>query len=522
MRRRKFIQTAATGIVVPTIINGIPANAFSANSQLSELLNPTVDTDHVMVLIFLSGGNDGLNTVIPLDQYGNLSVARPNILIPTNEVLRLNGNSNVGLHPALGGLQTLYNEQKLSIIQSVGYPLPNFSHFRSTDIWTSASDANQVIDSGWLGRYLDSEFPGFPLNYPNANNPDPLAIQLGANLPLLFQGPNAQMAMNVSNPDIFGGWPNGVNDPTDNTPRGTEINYIRTISRQSKSYADALIASYLKGTNVAQYPAANYLGDTLKAVARLIKGGLKTRLYLVGLFGFDTHAEQGKGTGAHAGLLQQLGDAVLAFQRDLEGMNLSKRVIGMTFSEFGRRVKDNASNGTDHGAAGPMFVFGESIQSGVLGANPQISSNVSVNDNVPMQFDFRTIYASVLKDWFCVNSGQQDQILLKKFNSLPIIKNNCSTTSLEDYHLSVEQLRLKCYPNPLVETAIVELNTERGQLQIQLFDPLGRLVKVIYSGKVEAGLHKFSFENENFPPGNYHLRVSHGILQKSVLIQIAH
>ena len=220
--------------------------------------------------------------------------------------------------------------------------------------------------------------------------------------------------------------------------------------------------------------------------------------------------------------MQQLGDAVLAFQRDLEGMNLSKRVIGMTFSEFGRRVKDNASNGTDHGAAGPMFVFGESIQSGVLGANPQISSNVSVNDNVPMQFDFRTIYASELKDWFCVNSGQQDQILLKKFNSLPIIKNNCSTTSLEDYHLSVEQLRLKCYPNPLVETAIVELNTERGQLQIQLFDPLGRLVKVIYSGKVEAGLHKFSFENENFPPGNYHLRVSHGILQKSVLIQIAH
>ncbi|MBK9379526.1 MAG: hypothetical protein IPM86_15445 [Saprospiraceae bacterium] len=253
MKRRKFIQTTSTSIVVPSIFNQLPVTAFSDQSMLQSLMLPVADNDHVMVLIYLGGGNDGLNTVVPLDQMSALATARPNIRLLDSEILKLNGNATVGLHPQMKGFQTLFNENKLAIVQSVGYPDPNFSHFRSTDIWTSASDANKVVDTGWLGRYLYHQYPGFPLNYPNQAEPDPLAIQIGSNLPLLFQGQIAQMSMNVSNPDIFGAWPNGIQDPAPSTPLGKELSYIRTISRQSKNYADALVKAFLLGTNKVVY-----------------------------------------------------------------------------------------------------------------------------------------------------------------------------------------------------------------------------------------------------------------------------
>ena len=187
--------------------------------------------------------------------------------------------------------------------------------------------------------------------------------------------------MNVSNTDIFGAWPQGINDPAPNNPFGKELSYIRTISRQSKSYADKLIAAFLKGNNLANYPTDNYLADTLKVIARVIKGGLKTRMYLVSLGGFDTHANQvvdgNKSQGTHATLLKNLSEAVLAFQRDLEMMSLDQRVLGMTFSEFGRRIKSNDSLGTDHGAAAPMFLFGSKVQSGVIGNSPQIPATLT-------------------------------------------------------------------------------------------------------------------------------------------------
>lgn len=525
MKRRHFIQSAATGVVVPTILQGLPVNAYSNNSILNTLVNPQVDTDHVCVLINLAGGNDGLNTLIPLDQYTRLSTTgvRSNLLIPQNEVLKLNGIANTGLHPSLAGFKTLFDEKKLAAVQSVGYPSPNFSHFRATDIWTSASDADKYLDTGWVGRYLNSEYPGFPINYPNAQNPDPLAIQVGGNLPLLFQGPNAQMSMNVSNTDIFGAWPQGINDPAPNSPLGKELSYIRTISRQSKTYADKLIAAFLKGTNQANYPTGNYLADTLKVIARIIKGGLNTRMYLVTLGGFDTHANQveaNKSLGSHANLLKLLSDAILAFQRDLELMSLDKRVLGMTFSEFGRRIKSNDSMGTDHGAAAPMFLFGANVQSGIIGNNPQIPSTVTENDNIPMQYDFRSVYASVLKDWFCVNQQTTDQILQRNFQNLPLIKNNCSTVAIDDYNRQQADLKLNIYPNPISHFGSLTFMSQGLLTDISLINPLGLVIKKIYHDKPEQGLVNVNLENENYPTGNYYIRIQHGNLQKTELIQM--
>ncbi len=529
MKRRKFLHNTAAGVVVPAIINGLPIQAISNPSLLYDLVSPEFDTDHVLVLIYLGGGNDGLNTLIPLDQYSNYVKARPTIYLDSNSLLPLNGKPNLALHPAMKGFQTLYNENKLSIVQSVGYPNPDYSHFRSTDIWTSGADSNQVLSTGWLGRYLNTEYPGFPLNYPNAKNPDPLAVQVGANLPLLFQGPNAQMSMNVSNPDIFGAWPNGIDDPATNDHYGKELDFIRTIGRQSKSYADALLNAYIKGVNVANYPTGNYLADILKAIARIINGGLKTRLYLVSLYGFDTHSDQvmigNKSTGVHATLLQYLSDAVLAFQRDLEGLRLDDRVLGMTFSEFGRRIKDNLSGvngagGTDHGAAAPVFLFGKNVQPGVLGSNPIIPNSVNEYDNIPMQYDFRSVYNSVLQNWFCVKEPALTDILIKKYQDLPIVKkSNCITDAI-DLNIVNEQIDLKIFNNPMTDRTKIEVISSDGYCLIQLISPMGQVLKSIYKGKLNTGVHSFDLENENYPVGNYYIRMQQGTAQKTIPVLI--
>lgn len=526
MKRRDFIKkTAPAAVIVPSLVNGI-SFAAGNNPWLEALAKSAEENDRVLVLIFLSGGNDGLNTVIPIDQYSQLSAARSNVLIPQGQVLPLSGYPATGFHPSMTGMRDLFNQGKLQVIQSVGYPQPNFSHFRATDIWNTASDSNQVLSTGWVGRYLDTEYPGFPQGYPNAANPDPLAVQLGANLPLLFQGPAAQMAMTVSSPAIFDQWVTGTPDPAPATPAGDELTYIRTISQQTQEYAQRLITAYLNVSSQSpNYPAAgtNYLADVLKLTARLIKGGLKSRIYLCGLYGFDTHATQvvagQTNTGTHANLLGMLSTAIKAFQDDLQFMGIEDRVLGMTFSEFGRRVKSNASTGTDHGAAGPMFVFGKKIHGGILGTNPAIPANATENDNLPMQYDFRSVYASVLKDWFCVPENILEDIMLQNFQHLPIVNPAC-LTSIEEVNSMSEALGLNAYPNPMSSSCYAEYEVPNGHVLLQLYDPLGRLVKTLVNQPQQAGKYKVWIENEDYRVGNYHLRLQSGALQKTFTLSI--
>jgi uncharacterized protein (DUF1501 family) len=384
-----------------------------------------------------------------------------------------------------------------------------------------------VLTSGWVGRYLDSQFPGFPSGYPNASNPDPLAVQLGANLPLLFQGPAAQMSMTVSSPSIFNQWTSGTMDPAPATPAGDELTYIREITSQTQQYAQRLIQAYLNVTVQSPgYPAAgtNYLADVLKLIARLIKGGLQSRIYLCGLYGFDTHASQvvsGQPTnGMHAQLLGMLSQAMKAFQDDLQFLGIEDRVLGMTFSEFGRRVKSNASIGTDHGAAGPMFVFGKKIHGGILGTNPTLPASPTDNDNLPMQYDFRSVYASILKDWFCVPDPVLNNIMLQNFQYLPIVNPAC-ITSIQEVNSLSEAMMLKPYPNPMVNSCYAEYEVPGGHVRLDLYDPLGRLLKTYVNTHQTAGTFKVWIENEGWSPGNYHLRLQCGSLQKTVILMIA-
>ena len=432
MKRRSFLKTIAPVVVMPSLINGLTVKAYANANITNQLAGIQIDTNKVIVLIQLNGGNDGLNTVLNLDQYDNLAAARGDILVPESAALALTGTTDVALHPAMTGMQQLYNEGKVTIVQGVSYPNPNYSHFRATDIIASAADAEQLLTTGWCGRYLEQEYPNFPTDYPNTNFPDPPAIQIGVGLPLLFQGTAANLAVTLSGTQIFDDWISGSVGTLPETPAGHELGYLRTVSQQTQSYAGQITTAALNITSQSpSYPTAgtNSLADQLKLVARLIAGGLQTRVYLVSLGGFDTHATQvvagNTATGNHATLLGNLSQAIKAFMDDLTYLNIQERVVGLTFSEFGRRIISNGSGGTDHGSAYPMFVFGEQVASGIVGNSPVIPAAANGDDNLAMQFDFRTIYASLLKDWFCADQAMVDIALADTFLPTTVVEAAC-------------------------------------------------------------------------------------------------
>lgn len=522
MKRRKFISALSASTVLPALLDGFSFKAFG-NSPLLQALAGSTNNDHVLVLIQLSGGNDGINTVIPLDQYTNLANARNNILIPSAQVLPLNGTVNTGLHPVMTGFQQLYNNGLATIVQGVSYPSPNFSHFRSTDIWMTASDSSQVLSSGWTGRYLDYEYPNYPVGYPNATVPDPLAIEIGSTVSLALQGPAVNMGMSISDPTNFYNLINGIQDPAPNTNYGKELTYIRQVNQQSQAYSAVITAA---ANNVTQqspsYPATgvNRLADQLKIVARLIAGGLQTKIYMVTLGGFDTHSLQTDATntttGAHADLLSNLSVAVAAFMDDLNYLSVADRVVGMTFSEFGRRILSNGSRGTDHGVGAPMLLFGNSVQSGILGTNPIIPSSVTINDNVAMQYDFRSVYASVLHEWFCVPQADLNQIMLQNFQLLPVVQNNICGVSvnLHEVNQAAGESIVRNDPNPFTSSTYVTFKSKGGHILLQVFDTEGKVIKTLAEGEYEAGTYKVWYENEGHPAGIYYLRLQNEALQQ--------
>ncbi len=520
MKRREFItKTLPAGVLLPSLISGFSLKAFGASSLLSAMTAATAETDHVLVIIQLNGGNDGLNMVIPLQYYDNLVLARQNIILPQNKIIKL-GNFSTGLHPKMTGLGSLYEEGKLQVIQSVGYPTPNFSHFRATDIWETASDANVEIETGWGGRFLGESFPNFPVGFPNSVMPDPLAIQIGSFLSPAFQGPTLNMGMAISDPVNFYNLLNGIQSPAPNTNAGKELTYIRQVSQQTQQYANVIKTAANKVKTQGTYPTGNSLADQLKIVARLIGGGLKTRMYMVNIGGFDTHAGQvvanATDTGSHATLMLKVSDAIKAFMDDLKLQGVSKRVAGMTFSEFGRRIKSNAGGGTDHGAAAPIFVFGDAIQGGVLGANPIIGATTTVNDNVPMQYDFRSVYATLLEKWFCVDKTTLQNVMFKNFQSLPIIQagTNCVSTDITAINKASGQNLITNYPNPFSSRTTIKYTSAGGHVLIQVFNTQGKLITTLQDGIKPVGTYNVDFENRYYPPGVYYARLQNEDLQQ--------
>lgn len=521
MQRRAFIKTVAPlATVLPALLSGISVKAYNSLPFMGGWTGAGAeDNDHVLVLIQLFGGNDGLNTVIPLDQYGTYNNLRNNIAIPEGDILKLGATEKSGLHPAMTGLQSLYQNDQLAIIQGVTYPSPDESHFRATDIYLTGSDSTQYLNTGWVGRFLGQTYTNYPTGYPNATMPDPLAIQIGSVLSPTFLSTGGMTAMAVPENADFYSLINGLTGSEPDTPMGTELTYLRTIARQTDKYASVVTAAYNKVTQqYTGYPANNDLAVQLKTVARLVAGGLKTKVYMVNMGGFDTHGGQVNGgdttSGAHAVLLGQVSDAITAFMKDLKGLGVDQRVLGMTFSEFGRRIVSNGSLGTDHGAGQPVFIFGSGAATGILGNTPTLPTTQDVEAVVPMQYDYRSVYSTILRDWFCVPAADVETMLLANYQYLPFIQSTACNNTIADLTNIGDNLIL-AYPNPFVDSTNLTYTTSGGHTLVQVFDVAGHLIAVpvdtTYPG---PGTYTVNFPGEYLASGIYYARFQNGSVQQ--------
>ena len=486
MKRRDFIQYTSASFFLPMILDGFGAKAYTQATTpfMKAMLDVADANDNILVVIQLSGGNDGLNMVLPLDQYDAYSATtlRGNIAIPESKILKLKDNPKTGLHPSMTGLQRLYDEGKLSIVHSAGYPNPSFSHFRASDIWFTGVDSDKLSTSGWLGRYASDRYPSFPDNYPSTQNPDPLAIQISSISSTIFNTASITSALAIQNPDTFativGDKPNIDPSPLPNTPGGKYTAFVRQQQISSFAYAGQLKVASAKGKNMVTYPTNNTLADQLKIVSRLIHGGLQTRVYYVTLGGFDTHENQvsvnDNSTGGHATLMQRISEGITAFMDDLKAQGNQDKVAGMTFSEFGRRANSNGSKGTDHGWASPLFVFGNAVKTQIIGKNPDLKalSGNTGNLNVPLQNDFRQVYAAILQDWMGASEASVKTILLDKtFKPSDIFKDTRVLANETELPLA----ELNIFPNPAQNDTIIESDAfARNNTELVVTDAYGR------------------------------------------------
>lgn len=368
-----------------------------------------VDPDNILVVCQLSGGNDGLNTVVPFAD-PLYAKARPTLALKGDEVLHL--NEAMGLHPTMGGLATLYKEGKVAIVQNVGYPNPNRSHFKSMDIWQSASP-DAKLPFGWIGRSMDERLAQQMYN--------PVAcVGLSTERPLALQAKDASIPCFASLADIKSLVGNADAEKLLRQIQGRDAEQgsaIRTIQDANRAALDAmnLLNAKLDSAKPKQTYGENRFGRGFAQISQLLMASPQTRVVYFSHGGFDTHSRQ---KDAHAKLMQEFSDAVLAFQREMEAAGLDKKVTLLVFSEFGRRVEENGSLGTDHGEAAPMFLIGSRVKGGFHGPNPDLA-NLSRGD-VPWKTDFRSVYATTLENWLGNDAGL---VLGSEFPTLDLIKS---------------------------------------------------------------------------------------------------
>ncbi|MCL7764825.1 DUF1501 domain-containing protein [Polaribacter sp. Z014] len=521
LNRRDFLKlsTLATASL-PIALSGFPLFASEKPKDFQFL----EDNENILVLIQLQGGNDGLNTVFNNNQYDNLQSVRSNIIVPEANLLSL--DNGVALHPSLAGLKEIWDHEKLSIIQNVGYPNQNGSHFRSTDIWNSASSSNENITSGWLGRFFGEENSEYPVNYPNKDHPHPFAITIGKVVSETCQGKSANFSMAVSDPNNPGTALLSSTGEISSNCYGDSLNYINNTISQTNAYADIVKNASESGNNLStKYENTNNtkLAGKLKNVAKLISGGLKSKVYIVQLGGFDTHNNQVEGgnvtEGIHSRLLKELSDAIAAFQEDLELLNIDQKVVGMTYSEFGRKIRSNNSLGTDHGAAAPLFLFGTCAKNQVLGDAPEIDTKVDEKESVQMQYDFRNIYSTILTDWLGATKQESTSVLFNEFDALPIFKKGCSASLSSDDFL-LKELEISVYPNPTIDSVNIKFLGNNEIVKITLYNSIGAVVKQITSEKYSSIQHTLKVDVHNLPKGNYFIHYqSKGISKTKKLLK---
>jgi uncharacterized protein (DUF1501 family) len=447
-------------------------------------------------------------------------------------------------------MKGLYDQGRVSVVQGVSYKNNNGSHFRGRDIWFMGGSADDYLQSGWVGRYLQGEFAPekYPEDFPNPEMQDPLAIEMGNDVSLIFhQQGSIPTSLSLNDPASFAelvgeleGFVDEAVDPRglppdylEGSPYYKELDWILGLEDKSKDYAQRLYEVYLAGgASSVTYPESypfnaptgslrNPLTPQLKLIARLLSGGCQTKVFMCKIGGFDTHADQVTSfdptMGSHAALVYHISSAMKAFQEDLRIRGQEERVLTVTTSEFGRRIASNGSFGTDHGTGGPLFIFGRGVQPGVVGTVPDLSKG-----NVDMQFDYRVIYGNIMRDWMLVDDTRLNDIFPGlmtatgtsdgvTFETLPLAQQ--VVTGIEGF--VGDRFALKdCYPNPAKEKTTVHfMLNSYYQVTVNLMTNEGKQVKVMVDGLYEPGEHKVDVDLQDIPPGSYIYQLKTGFFK---------
>jgi uncharacterized protein (DUF1501 family) len=572
--RRDFLKKLPLAMSIPFTIGGISMRAMGQNT-LTRMAAAATNNDRVLIILQMHGGNDGLNCCIPVAQYGEYYNKRPNIAIPAANSLRkyipldstLAEESQIGFHPDMLGMKTLYDQGRMTVVQGVSYKNNNGSHFRGRDITFMGGSYDDYLQSGWLGRYLQGEYA--PYKYPEEFlNPafpqnemvDPLAIEIGGDVSLIFhQEGNIPTSFTLSEEgldnldDLEGFFEDQSTDPRGIPPEYLkdssyykELKWILDLEDKTEDYTKRLteVLNNSSATNIVypdKYPynaptgsLTNGLRNQLKLVARLLAGGCKTKVFLVKIGGFDTHADQVEKydptMGGHAALMYHVSSSMKAFQDDLRARGLEDRVLTITTSEFSRRVNSNASYGTDHGTAGPMFIFGKGAQPGVVGE--ALKTNASGN-NLAMQYDYRNVYANIMRDWMQVDDASLNKIFPDAQNMNDPGKGLMTTGTSDG--TTFEQLPLAqkvitgnegfigdrfaledCYPNPAKDRTTVHFRVNSAyHVNVNLFNHDGKKMKAMVDGVYAPGEHKVEVDLTGLPAGNYIYELKTGFYKEA-------
>lgn len=554
MKRRSFLKTIPLAASIPFTLAGIPMKVMSENVLTKLIRAADRENDKVLVILQLHGGNDGMNMLIPVEQYDLYYSRRPNIAIPAKNSLRkyipldstLAADAQVGLHPDMQAIKGLYDTGRAAFVQGVSYENNNGSHFRGRDIQFMGGGAEDYHTSGWVGRYLNKFYSPavYPSDFPLKEDNDlemevmldPLGIEMGNDTSLIFHQ-TGNIPTSISLPSNLEAFSNLVNElpgfqEGQPDPRGfppdilvhskyyNELDWILDLEQKTDDYAQRLYEVWTAGgASSVSYPETyplnapngskqNPLSDQFQLVARLLAGGCKTKVFMVRIGGFDTHADQTTNydptMGVHAALLYHISATMKAFQDDLKERGLEDRVLTVTTSEFGRRINSNSSYGTDHGTGGPILIFGKGAKAGVYGTAPDLT--ITETNNVPEQFDYREVYANLLHNWMGVSEEDVNEIFFGDYLNRKLTTPLATTviTGQDDEFIGKRYQLDQNYPNPAKgATSIGFRINDTLQVIIDLMDSRGSKIRNITNSIYEPGQHAIPVQLSGLQAGMY-------------------
>ncbi len=507
--RRSFLQTLGLAGVGSVALANTNVDVFENNALTQALANN--ENDRILVLVRLFGGNDGLNTIVPLNQYDLYANYRPTLKRDPSDLWNL--SDDYAMPNLMNTLTPNWNEGAMKIVHSVGYENQSQSHFKGSDIWGAAS-SDTAVDTGWMGRYFKNKYADYVENQPDF----PVALQIGTSNNNTFHGDDvAAYSFAIQNMSKLASIINSgeLYDTTDlpDCTYGDKVSFVRALTNSTNTYASVIHEAYSNSTDYTDgvgYDTENSLGTYLNVIARLIKGGIGTKVFMLTMGGYDTHSNQ---AGNHDALLTSLSQSIRHFHDDLKAAGYGDNVLSMVFSEFGRRVADNGS-GTDHGVAGPIMFFGDALNgSGFVGEFGSIEEDQLYRGrDLQWKTDFKQVYASVLKDWMCVDNSVVDEVIIgQNFDSLDL-GFQCDSKTLSNPKLRPTIASFRS--NVFYENGITYINISNQQAQhivISLYDLNGQFLGEVINDILSIGNYKLDIKQKlqkDITRGYYIYRVS--------------